>query len=68
MLQLEDQVYDALHGSQYRALRHLSVECVDGTVTIRGVLNSYFLKQIAQTVVMAVDGVRRVVNLAYVAY
>lgn len=52
-----------LGASGYTDLRRLRCDCHDGVVSIRGHLSSYFLKQMAQTLVSRIDGVRRVSNL-----
>jgi len=48
--------------SGYSDLRRLRCECHDGVISIRGRLPSFFLKQMAQTVVARLTGVRRVNN------
>ena len=48
--------------SGYTDLRKLRCDCHDGVMSIRGHLPSYFLKQMAQTLVSRIDGVRRVSN------
>jgi osmotically-inducible protein OsmY len=52
----------ALRGSPYLALRNVICECRDGVLTLRGCLPTYYLKQVAQAMVVRVDGVRQVVN------
>jgi hypothetical protein len=49
--------------SAYPDLRRLRCDFHDGVVSIRGRLPSFFLKQMAQTIVSRIDGVRRVNNL-----
>jgi hypothetical protein len=47
----------ALRKSPIPALRNLWVEETDGLVTLRGLVGSYYLKQLAQeTVMAALDG------------
>jgi osmotically-inducible protein OsmY len=48
--------------SGYGDLRNLRCECQDGVISIRGRLPSFFLKQMAQTLVARLSGVRRVNN------
>ena len=48
--------------SGYGDLRRLRCECHDGIISIRGRLPSFFLKQMAQTLVSQLTGVRRVNN------
>ncbi len=52
----------ALRNSPYLVLRNVSCECLDGVLTLRGCLPTYYLKQVAQAVVAQVEGVRQVVN------
>ena len=46
----------------YASLREIMVAISKGVATLRGEVPSYYLKQIAQTTVIATPGVRRVVN------
>ena len=46
----------------YLALKNVSCEYRDGVLTLRGYLPSYYLKQIAQTIVANLEGVERLVN------
>lgn len=48
--------------SSYPALATLDVEEQAGVVVITGHLPSYYMKQVAQTIAGAVDGVRRLDN------
>ena len=48
--------------SGYGDLRRLRCDCHDGVISIRGRLPSFFLKQMAQTLVSRLSGVRRVNN------
>ena len=57
---------DALGSAQYTALRNLSCRVVDGTAEITGTVPSYYLKQLAQTAVAQLPGVRTVRNLVIV--
>ena len=52
-----------LAGNPYFAPRHVRVEAEHGRVTLHGVVNSYFHKQMAQEAVRRVDGVAEVENL-----
>ncbi|QDU74626.1 hypothetical protein Pan97_16380 [Bremerella volcania] len=54
---LETQARAELHNSAYHAVRQVSCEVRDCTLTLRGRLPSFHLKQIAQTVVRRVDGI-----------
>jgi len=65
LFQLESLAEEAervLGESAYADLRRLRCDCTDGVVCIRGRVPSYFLKQMAQTAVSRIPGVRRVVN------
>lgn len=59
---LADEADRVLSESAYPDLRRLQCECHDGIISIRGRLPSYFLKQMAQTIVSRIHGVRRVSN------
>jgi osmotically-inducible protein OsmY len=58
-----DAAEGRLRGSSYLALRNVSCECKGGVLTLRGRLPSYHLKQVAEALVLGVEGVRRVENL-----
>ena len=49
-----------LRHSAYLALKDLSCEFRGGVLTLRGRLPSYYLKQVALTVVAKVEGVERI--------
>jgi hypothetical protein len=51
-----------LRRSAYLALQNLSCEFRAGVLILRGCVPSYYLKQVAQAVVAAVDGVGRIDN------
>lgn len=51
----------------YHAIRYLKCEFRDGVLTIHGRLPSYHLKQVAQSMVLNLDGVDRIRNLTEVA-
>jgi osmotically-inducible protein OsmY len=57
-----EQARKQLQGQPYRALKHVSCDYRDGTLTLRGRLPSYFLKQMAQAAVARIAGVERIVN------
>jgi osmotically-inducible protein OsmY len=46
----------SMDATGYSALRQVQVYCEHGRVTLQGEVATYFLKQVAQTVVMSVDG------------
>lgn len=45
-----------------RYLEGIELDCLDGELNVRGRLPSYYLKQLLQTVLRAVPGVKRVNN------
>ncbi|MFO0870641.1 MAG: BON domain-containing protein [Pirellulales bacterium] len=51
-----------LQGGPYPVLRNVNCECVEGRLTLSGTVGSYYLKQIAQTIVSRVPGVELVEN------
>ncbi len=55
-----------LQSSGYTALRRLRCEVTQAVVIIEGIVPSYFLKQMAQTVIRQLDGVENVRNLVEV--
>jgi hypothetical protein len=55
-----------LQSSSYTALRRLRCKVTDAVVTVHGILPSYYLKQIAQTIVLRLEGIEGVVNLVEV--
>jgi len=57
-----DQVERALRNSPYLALRNVACECRDDVLILRGCLPTYYLKQVAQSVAVQVEGVLQVVN------
>lgn len=61
------QAEHALQASGYRDLCGLRCESGGGVITLDGQVGSFFLKQMAQTVVSRVYGVTRVINRVHVA-
>jgi hypothetical protein len=51
-----------LRANSHLALRSLSCETHEGVLFLRGSLPTYYLKQLAQTLVADVPGVRAIVN------
>jgi osmotically-inducible protein OsmY len=51
-----------LRNNTYLALKNVSCEYEGGRLTLRGCLPSYYLKQVAQELVLGVAGVREIVN------
>jgi osmotically-inducible protein OsmY len=59
---LDEKVSAALNRSPHVARRNLRFEREEGRVTLRGVVRSYFQKQMAQEALKDVDGVDEVLN------
>jgi osmotically-inducible protein OsmY len=59
---LGDAVRRVLQATGYLPLRNIDVEVGCGGVRLAGAVTSYHLKQMAQSVVMRLPGVGRVVN------
>ncbi len=59
---MDDRVLSALEHSPYLARRKLRFEASQGCVTLRGVVGSYFQKQMAQEAIRHVDGVDEIAN------
>ncbi len=59
---LDDRVLTALERNPYLARRNLRFETSDGRVTLRGVVNTYFQKQMAQESLRHVAGVHEIAN------
>jgi BON domain len=59
---LDDRVLTALERNPYLVRRNLRFETSAGRVTLRGVVNTYFQKQMAQESLRHVDGVDEIAN------
>jgi len=59
---LEDRVLTALERNPHVARRNLRFETSEGRVTLRGVVGSYFQKQMAQESLRYIDGVHEIAN------
>jgi osmotically-inducible protein OsmY len=57
-----------LRSQPYRSLRMIVCEYHHGLLTLRGVVNSFYLKQVAQAAVAGLDGVREISNRIEVRY
>ncbi len=64
---LEDRVLTALEGNPHVARRRLRFETCEGRVTLRGVVGSFFQKQMAQEALRHIDGVHEITNELEVA-
>ena len=63
----DDQVHSALNRNPYLAGRKLRFEAEEGRITLRGVVRSYFQKQMAQEALRRIDGVDQIHNELEVA-
>jgi osmotically-inducible protein OsmY len=59
---LRDAAIQGLRRSGYPALSDVQCEVKGGRATLSGVVPSFFLKQIAQAILLRVDGVRGLTN------
>ena len=59
---LDDRVLTALERNPYVGHRSLRFETSAGRVTLRGVVNTYFQKQMAQEALRHIDGVHEIAN------
>jgi len=59
---LDDRVLTALERNPYLARRNLRFETDRGRVILRGVVGTYFQKQMAQEAVRHIDGVDEIAN------
>jgi len=69
MMPLDDRVLSALERNPYLTHhRTLRFETQQGRVTLRGVVNTYFQKQMAQEAIRHVEGVAEIANELEVAW
>jgi osmotically-inducible protein OsmY len=59
---LGDRVREGLTSSPYLAVRRVNVEEQEGVLTLSGRLPNFYLKQMAQSSVSKVEGVRSIIN------
>jgi len=59
---LEDRILTALERNPYVTRRNLRFETSDGRVTLRGVVGSYYQKQMAQEALRHIEGVTEIAN------
>lgn len=64
---LDDQVHSALRRNPHLLGRSLRFETESGRVTLRGVVRSYFQKQMAQEALRHVEGIHEIYNELEVA-
>lgn len=60
--QIVDLVHQSFRDSGYGQFRQLKVYCDHGRVTLQGSLPTYYLKQVAQTVIRLIPGIRDLDN------
>ncbi len=60
--EVADHARALLLRNPYLALKNVTCEYADGVLTLGGYLPSYYLKQVAQTIVANLDGVEQLVN------
>jgi osmotically-inducible protein OsmY len=65
-IKVADKAEGRLRANAYLALKNVSCDFKDGVLTLHGYLPTYYLKQVAQTTVVGVEGVERIVNLIQV--
>ena len=56
------RIDNALRESPHLQGRHVLVENNDGIVTLRGTVESYYQKQMAQEVLRTIDGIEKILN------
>lgn len=61
-VELHNRISIALDAVKYPELRGIQCLALDGNVSLVGTINSYYLKQVAQTTVLQVSGVDQVDN------
>lgn len=59
---LRDLVQSTLSRSPYFAGRNLRIELHDNDIVLKGVVNTYYQKQLAQESIRNIDGIRRIRN------
>ena len=65
---IADAAERRLRGSSYNAVRHVKCEFREGILTLHGSVPSYYLKQIAQTLVCDTEGIAEVRNWLHVSW
>jgi osmotically-inducible protein OsmY len=59
---LRDEIIQGLGRSGYHVLSAVQCEVQEGEVSLSGVVPSFFMKQIAQTIILRMDSVKRLSN------
>jgi osmotically-inducible protein OsmY len=65
---LADRVDSVISANPYLSGRNLRFEAEEGRVTLKGVVNTYFQKQMAQEALRKVDGIVEIENELEVAW
>jgi len=65
---LAELARERLRAQSYRELWLIVCECHEGLLTLHGVVNSYYMKQVAQAAVLGLDGVEEIANRVDVQY
>jgi osmotically-inducible protein OsmY len=65
---LFERIHRALSTNPYVPSRQVSVEALDGRVTLKGNVGTFFQKQMAQEAIRRVDGVQLIDNLLEVTW
>jgi osmotically-inducible protein OsmY len=65
---LDSRVHDALQQSPYLSNRKLRFETQQGRVVLRGIVASYYQKQMAQEALRRLEGVHQIENHLEVAW
>ena len=60
---LFERIYDALTTNPHVPSHKVRVEAADGRVVLKGSVDSFFQKQMAQEAIRRIDGVQRIDNL-----
>ena len=59
---LQEAVQETLSSSAYLPLRRLTVTAEDGVVTLHGKVPSFYLKQLAQSLLKSISAIREIKN------
>ncbi len=65
---LESQVAQAIRNTSHLVGHSLRYEAANGQVTLHGMVDSYFKKQMAQEAIRRIDGVQKISNLLEVSW
>lgn len=63
---LFERIHDALTTNPHVPSHQVRIEAEDGRVVLKGQVNSFFQKQMAQEAIRRVDGVQRIDNMLQV--